>query len=519
MSVTDGAVLLVVGRPAPAAALPERLTALTGAPPERAHSPAGALARAGQGGLAAVLLEATARGVTPALVAALAATGARVAVLADAPAAVDPAFTAAGALILPITPPPDAGTLRALIRPAATGAAPLQTGQSAAADRTPPPAAWPARPGAVIPPLPAPPEPAAPRPYARRLALRHGATDDAGAALPDPTLASPPPRDAAVTARRSPDGGVPAGRIVGILGTRGGDGGTLVAHALADALAEAGQPVLLLDVDAAGDRLVPLLGLAAPGAGLAALALAGPLGTDVWRAALDAELRPIGPCLLALPGLERPSAAALLTDGLVAALLAEARRRAAWVVVDLGRWSPLPWQRAARLACDELLVALAPTGAGVEAARATLRELADEPAGPAVALLRTRADRPGAFPAAEVATALGRPTLAAVPEDPATVAWAAAQQLPVTRAPGRLAPAVRALAAALAARAGAAAPVPAAPLRARRHRQERHPALARLAPAALLAGLRARLVARPRGTAGRPAGAVPRPKEASRDPA
>lgn len=439
-------VLLVASEPALARRLQECLVVPPLVLQGRTASVAAAVEQASRGGLAAVVIAANQADLTAAHVAAIRAAGPRVVLITDG-APVAPALVAAGADPLPAaalsTPEPLIALLRAPGLPTAAGAAP-------------------------------PPEPAAtalPPPPNRSYARRRAAQAVQRLAPATPTAGAPPTPAQAPTAPLPPPPAAarPPGRVIGLFGpTHGAPGVSLLAHGLADALAGEGQPGLLLDLDAAGDNLVALLAVAAPGPGLAALALARPEDVAAWLGLVEAELRSVGRHLLALPGLDRPADGALLSDGLVQALVAEARRRCAWVVIDLGRYHPGAWPRAARRACDELLLVVHPTLPGVAHARVTLRALADEGPLPGGALVLNRVTpRADQFPPDELA-ALGWPVLTSLPDDPRAAARATAQQQPVSRTDGALAQAIQALAAGLRARAPSLSPPPTTPAPRRR---------------------------------------------------
>ncbi|MFM9124752.1 MAG: hypothetical protein ACKOSO_06260 [Actinomycetota bacterium] len=117
------------------------------------------------------------------------------------------------------------------------------------------------------------------------------------------------------------------GRVVAFVGAHGGAGTTTAALTVA---ADADRGVCLVDADLAGGETAERLDLPGP-PGDAGLAGAGD-PSAAW--AVLARRAPFGTLAVACP---RPDLAWLIRDGAVRALVAEARRAAALVVVDAGR--------------------------------------------------------------------------------------------------------------------------------------------------------------------------------------
>lgn len=136
-------------------------------------------------------------------------------------------------------------------------------------------------------------------------------------------LAEPEPLALAV-GPHAPEG---RGRLVAFVGAHGGAGTTTAALAVAR---EADRGVCLVDADLAGGSAALRLDLPGP-PGDAGLAAAGDPAA-AW--AVLARRAPFGTLAVACP---RPDLAWLIRDGAVRALLADARRSAALVLVDAGR--------------------------------------------------------------------------------------------------------------------------------------------------------------------------------------
>lgn len=117
------------------------------------------------------------------------------------------------------------------------------------------------------------------------------------------------------------------GRVVAFVGAHGGAGTTTAALAVA---CDADRGVCLVDADLAGGATAPRLDLAGP-PGDAGLAGAGDPAA-AWAAL--ARRAPFGTLVVVCP---RPDLAWLIRDGALRALVADARRSAALVVVDAGR--------------------------------------------------------------------------------------------------------------------------------------------------------------------------------------
>lgn len=133
-------------------------------------------------------------------------------------------------------------------------------------------------------------------------------------AEPAPLVVTPPPSEG-------------RGRIVVFVGAHGGAGTTTAALTVA---CDADRGVCLVDVDLAGGDAALRLDLPGP-PGDAGLAGSGDPAAG-WAAL--ARRAPFGTLVVAGP---RPDLAWLIRDGAVRALLADARRSAALVVVDAGR--------------------------------------------------------------------------------------------------------------------------------------------------------------------------------------
>lgn len=122
----------------------------------------------------------------------------------------------------------------------------------------------------------------------------------------------------------APDG---RGRLVVFTGVHGGAGTTTAALAIA---CDTDRGVCLVDADLAGGDAAHRLGLPGP-PGDAGLAAAGDPAA-AW--AILARGAPFGTLVVVCP---RPDLVWLIRDGALRALLADARRSAALVVVDAGR--------------------------------------------------------------------------------------------------------------------------------------------------------------------------------------
>jgi len=125
------------------------------------------------------------------------------------------------------------------------------------------------------------------------------------------------------------------GRMLVVWGAAGAPGRTTVATGLAAALAAAGHETFLLDADPYGGTVAQHLGVLDEVSGLLAAARAansGLLGPDV----LARHARAVGERLRVLTGLPRPDRWPEVRAGAFDTVLDDARRLAAYVVVDVG---------------------------------------------------------------------------------------------------------------------------------------------------------------------------------------
>lgn len=141
--------------------------------------------------------------------------------------------------------------------------------------------------------------------------------------------------------------GGPRGRVVGVVGGRGGAGATTLAVALAVAARRGGEQVLLVDADPLGGGLDLALGAeAAPGARWPQLT-----GGRLTTAVLDDALPRFGELAVLSAGRDDVP----VPPERVAALIDTARRAAELVVVDLPRQAD-DAARAALVRCDAVLL-------------------------------------------------------------------------------------------------------------------------------------------------------------------
>jgi Flp pilus assembly CpaE family ATPase len=123
------------------------------------------------------------------------------------------------------------------------------------------------------------------------------------------------------------------GRVVAVWGPTGAPGRTTVAVGLADEAARLGVPTLLVDADVYGGVVAQVLGLLDESPGLAGAARQASTGA-LDDAALVRLAWSVRPQLRVLTGLARADRWPELRPRAVAAVLEEARRLAALVVVD-----------------------------------------------------------------------------------------------------------------------------------------------------------------------------------------
>lgn len=241
------------------------------------------------------------------------------------------------------------------------------------------------------------------------------------------------------------------GEVVALTSGKGAPGKTVLAIALAAALAERGRRVALVDADLRGgdagawldlDLRRGLVGLAGPGG-------AGRVLEELQQ----------GPGFAVLAGIERAGMARGLTGEVLRAALEALRARFEHVLVDAGPADGGPASELLR-AADRVLIVTGADLVSIWNAQRGLRALRDElgmRADQAAAVINRREGREHYGPD-EVEQALGLSVLGAVREDRAALRRAAERQEPLTSVGGRAARDARRLAIALLQGAAAAQP-------------------------------------------------------------
>ncbi|MFC7341084.1 septum site-determining protein Ssd [Saccharopolyspora griseoalba] len=213
------------------------------------------------------------------------------------------------------------------------------------------------------------------------------------------------------------DAGEPAGagRVLAVLGGRGGAGASALATAVAVTEARAGRRSLLLDCDPLGGGLDLALGLEdVDGMRWSGLAMSsGRLGSTALIEALP-KLR-VGPGELALLACDRSEPPTGLAPDGVRAVLDAGRRSGALVVCDLPGGLSAPAETALREA--ELAVVVVPAEVRACAAAARLVAEAHERSGCPLRLV-VRGPAPSGLRTADIAEAVGAPVLAAMRPQP-----------------------------------------------------------------------------------------------------
>ncbi len=227
------------------------------------------------------------------------------------------------------------------------------------------------------------------------------------------------------------------GSVIAVWGPTGAPGRTTVAVTLADELARAGAPSLLVDADVYGGTVAAVLGLLDESPGLAA-ACRQAAGPRLDPPALAALCWQLGPQLRVLTGVPLASRWPELRPLAIPAVLAAARGLADFTVVDCGFCletdeelsfdTVAPRRNGATLAvlddADLIVVVGAADPIGMQRLVRGLAELRDtEVAAPQwVVLNRVRAGAVPGDPAGELTAALerfaGRSPAALLPDDP-----------------------------------------------------------------------------------------------------
>jgi secretion/DNA translocation related CpaE-like protein len=213
------------------------------------------------------------------------------------------------------------------------------------------------------------------------------------------------------------EGGRGDGRVLAIVGGRGGAGASVLSVAVAVTAVRAGERVLLVDCDPLGGGLDLVLGaedlggLRWPGFGVGG----GRVPATALHAALPA------------PGLEGAGELAVLScdrsaqgpsPDAVTAVLESGRRAGETVVCDLPRY-PTAAAVAAFSAAD-LTVLVVPADVRSCAAAARVAAVVGEHGGSSVGLV-VRGPAPGGITADEVSTAIGLPLIAAMRPEPGLI--------------------------------------------------------------------------------------------------
>jgi MinD-like ATPase involved in chromosome partitioning or flagellar assembly len=225
--------------------------------------------------------------------------------------------------------------------------------------------------------------------------------------------------------------------VVAVWGPTGAPGRTTVAVTLADELARAGAPSLLVDADVYGGTIAAVLGLLDESPGLAA-ACRQAAGAQLDARALAALCWQLGPRLRVLTGIPLASRWPELRPLAVPAVLAAARGLADFTVIDCGFCletdeelsfdTVAPRRNGATLAvlddADLIVVVGAADPIGMQRLVRGLGELRDTEVSAPTWVVLNRV-RPGAVPgdpAGELTAALerfaGRTPAALLPDDP-----------------------------------------------------------------------------------------------------
>jgi Flp pilus assembly CpaE family ATPase len=217
--------------------------------------------------------------------------------------------------------------------------------------------------------------------------------------------------------------------------------------------------VVLVDADLRGGNVGPYLDLD-PSRNLLGLGV-GRHGSPASMA-VDEELQE-GPGFAVLAGIERPETHGALTPELVIAAVTHLKDFFEDVLVDAGEVTAATVSPVADALCrtaDEVLLV---SGAGLVAvwnAQCCLGYLREDLglAADSLGIVVNRREGRGHYGAREVEQALGLSVLAVVPEDRRAARRAAAAQLPITAAGGKVAREFRSLAARLTEQVGAPKP-------------------------------------------------------------
>ena len=224
------------------------------------------------------------------------------------------------------------------------------------------------------------------------------------------------------------------GRVVAVTSGKGAPGKTTLAISLAALFAEGGSRTVLLDADLRGGNVAPYLDLD-PRRGLVGLASPG--------FELSDELQ-LTAGFAVVAGVERPQLAAGLREETMRTAVSALRERFETVVVDLA-----PMQPGLLRPGDELLLVTGADLVSVWNARNALPAVREQAGGSVLTAAVNRRDGRDHYDAAEVGPVLGLPVSGVVREEHESARRAVAQQIPLARAGGRVAPDLRALAAGL----------------------------------------------------------------------
>lgn len=199
---------------------------------------------------------------------------------------------------------------------------------------------------------------------------------------------------------------LPTGRVVGVIGARGGAGASVFAAALAIASVRAGHTPYLIDLDPQGCGLGIVLGQDA-GAGLTWDSVSAGVGR-IPALSLQASVAQVHGVALVGWSDDRVSD---LSPGVAGSVVDAARLCTPLTIVDLGRAATLA-QDEALARCDRVLM-LVP--ADVRSVRAATRMTTRKALG--MCELIVRGPNPGGLVAEDVGEAVGLPVLAAVGAD------------------------------------------------------------------------------------------------------
>jgi secretion/DNA translocation related CpaE-like protein len=202
--------------------------------------------------------------------------------------------------------------------------------------------------------------------------------------------------------RRAGDA-LPSGRVVGVLGSRGGAGASVFAASLAMAAVRAGHTPYLVDLDPLGCGLGVVLGQDTS-SGLTWGSVSAGVGRIPALSLQSAVSQVHGISLLGW-GDEEP---ADLASGVAGAVVDAARLCTPVTVLDLGR-AATPAQREALARCDRALLVVPADVRSVRAASRMTQRLSLS-----MCELVVRGPNPGGLVAEDVGEAVGLPVLAAV---------------------------------------------------------------------------------------------------------